>query len=119
MQEILDFLQNFTAVNLIKIKEKKTNIMKFNCSRSNDFPPELVVQGFGDQLQVVKEAKLLGIILTSDLKWGANTDYLCGKAYRKMWTIREGLISRILSFSEGVSYSVELVRGAGCRPTIW
>ena len=62
--------------------------MKFNFSRSNHFPPELVVQGFGDQLQVVKEAKLLGIILTSDLKWGANTDYLCGKAYRKMWTIR-------------------------------
>ena len=31
----------------------------------------------------------------------------------------EGLISRILSFREGVSYSVELVRGAGRRPTIW
>ena len=88
MQELLNSLQNFTAVNLMKIKEKKTNIMKFNFSRSNDFPPELAVQGFGDQLQVVKEAKLLGIILTSDLKWGANTDYICGKAYRKMWTIR-------------------------------
>ena len=34
------------------------------------------------------ETKLLGIILTNDLKWSLNTEYLCKKAYKKMWTLR-------------------------------
>ena len=25
---------------------------------------------------------------TNDLKWAANTDYICKKAYKKMWTLR-------------------------------
>ena len=39
-------------------------------------------------MAVVQETKLLGIILTSDLKWAANTEYVCKKAYKKMWTLR-------------------------------
>ena len=41
-----------------------------------------------DQLQVISEAKLLGIMLTSDLKWAKNTDYICKRAYRKRWSLR-------------------------------
>ena len=26
--------------------------------------------------------------MTSDLKWSANTDFICKKAFKKMWTIR-------------------------------
>ena len=62
--------------------------MKFNFSRTNDFPPELDIDGFNERLEVVSETKLLGLILTNDLKWGGNTDYICKKAYKKMWTLR-------------------------------
>ena len=62
--------------------------MKFNFARDTDFPPELVINGFKDQIEVIHETKLLGIILTEDLKWAANTDYACKKAYSKMWTLR-------------------------------
>ena len=88
MQDQLNSLKAFTSTNLMKIKEKKTTVMKFNFSRTNDFPPELVIDGFENQLQVVSQTKLLGIILTSDLRWEANTEYMCSKAYKKMWTIR-------------------------------
>ena len=88
MQEELYKLKVFTSNNLMKIKEKKTTVMKFNFSKTNDFPPELLIDGFENQVQIVNEAKLLGIILTSDLRWEANTDYICGKAYKKMWTLR-------------------------------
>ena len=63
-------------------------MIKFNFSRNYDFPPELVVNGFNDQLQVINEAKLLGIMIASDLKWAQNTDYICRRAYRKMWSLR-------------------------------
>ena len=88
LQEQLTCLKTFTSDNLMVIKEKKTNIMKFNFSRSNDFPPEFTIDGYQDQLKVISETKLLGVVLTSDLKWFANTDYICKAAYKRMWTLR-------------------------------
>ena len=88
MQKQLDLLENFCDKNHLKIKESKTNLIKFNTAKTLDFPPEVKVPGFKDNLEVVKETKLLGIILTNDLKWAANTDYICKKAYGKMWTLR-------------------------------
>ena len=37
-----------------------------------------------DELGVIEETKLLGTIVTSDLKWSKNTDFLVKKA--KNWT---------------------------------
>ena len=88
LQVQLDSLHSFASSKLLKIKEKKSNVMKFNFSRNYDFPPELVISGFNDQLEVIRETKLLGIILTDDLKWAANTEYICKKAYKKMWSLR-------------------------------
>ena len=62
--------------------------MKFNFSKHYDFPPELSIEGFTNQLDVIEETKLLGVILTNDLKWSANTDYICKRAYKRMWTLR-------------------------------
>ena len=88
MQESLTSLEEFTSKKLLKIKEKKTNLMKFNFSRSHDFPPELEIKGFDNQLEIIKETKLLGVILTDDLKWSKNTEYICKRAYKQMWTLR-------------------------------
>ena len=80
LQEDLNSLKAFATSKFLKIKEKKTILMKCNFSRTNDFPPELVIDGFNERLEVVSETKLFGIILTNDLKWGGNTDYICKKA---------------------------------------
>lgn len=69
----LNSLKVFTSTNIVKIKEKKTIKMKFNFSRTNDFPPGLLIDQFENQWEVISEAKLLGIMLTSDLRWEANT----------------------------------------------
>ena len=76
LQEELNSLETFTSKKLLRIKEKKTNVMTFNFSRSQDFPPELAISGFNDQIEVISETKLLGIILTNDLKWAGNTEYI-------------------------------------------
>ena len=62
--------------------------MKFNVAKNHDFPPELTIDGFTNNVEVVTETKLLGIILTNDLKWSSNTEYICKKAYKKLWTLR-------------------------------
>ena len=87
LQYYLDDTEEFTNSNLMKINNKKSKVILFNKSRKWDFPPEV---GFSDQqnLDVVSEMKLVGVIITSDLKWVKNTQYICQKAMEKMWILR-------------------------------
>ena len=34
------------------------------------------------------ETKLVGVIISDDLKWQKNTDYICQRARTKLWTLR-------------------------------
>ena len=60
--------------------------MLFNTSYKNDFKPELTIDGV--LLEVVDKMKLLGVIITSDLKWKENTDFITKKAYSRLWLIK-------------------------------
>ena len=42
----------------------------------------------GEFLEVVTDAKLVGVIVDRNLSWQKNTDYICQKAIQKLWTIR-------------------------------
>ena len=88
LQNELISLHAFTNSKLQKIKEAKTCVMKFNFAQNYDFPVELSVPGFKNFITIVEEVKLLGIVLTNDLKWEANTSYICTKAMKKMWILR-------------------------------
>ena len=39
-------------------------------------------------LDVVDETKILGVIVRSDLSWISNSNYICRKAYSRMWILR-------------------------------
>ena len=88
MQMDLDLLHEFAVDKQLIVKEKKTQIMKINFSRSLDFPVELRMNGFKNNIEVITETKLLGIVISNNLKWDANTEYLCKKAYKKLWVLR-------------------------------
>ena len=70
----------------MKINYKKTKLMLFNPCTSLDFMPDL--QLGGHELELVEEMRLLGLILTSDMKWAANTEYIVKRAYKKLWVVR-------------------------------
>ena len=57
-----------------------------NPCKSKDFMPEMVVEG--TRLDLVEQYKLLGVIVTSNLSWSANTDYIVERCHKKMWVIR-------------------------------
>ena len=87
LQFYLNDAEKFSKDNLMKINPKKTKVITFNKSRKVDFPPELK---FSDNqlLNVVSEMKLVGVILSDDIRWQKNTDYICLKARQKLWTLR-------------------------------
>jgi hypothetical protein len=55
--------------------------------KKTDFEP-FVPTPNGDDLEYVTETKLLGTILTEDLKTFKNTKYMVDKAYKRMWLLR-------------------------------
>ena len=86
LQQIVDDLQDFSAERQMVINSKKTCVMKICKSRSKAFPTEIKI--YDSFLEVKKEMKVLGVILQPNLKWHLNTEYICKKAFKNMWTIR-------------------------------
>ena len=71
----------------MKINQEKTKIMVFNMTKKWQFPPEI---GFQNQkfLEITKQSKILGVIISNDLKWSQNTQFIVEKALRRIWTLR-------------------------------
>ena len=88
---------DFTRQKQMKINSSKSCVMKICKSRTKTFPIEIKI---GDEyLEVQKEMKILGVILQPNLKWAANTAFICKKAYKKIWQIRRMKILGLDSFS--------------------
>ena len=65
----------------------KTKIMLFNTLKNYDVVPQISTEG-GKILEVVEEHKILGQIIRSDLKTISNTEYICKRAFKRMWILR-------------------------------
>lgn len=71
----------------MKLNTDKTKCMVFNFTRNKQFSTRLRMQD--SQLETVVEMKLLGTIITNDLKWNKNTNFLIKKAYARMEILRK------------------------------
>jgi hypothetical protein len=87
LQTQMNQLRDFTKRNEMRINSKKTKIMLFNTSKKHDFHPQIVSEN-GEVLDMDEEFKLLGVKITSNLKWDSNTQYICAKAYARLWMLR-------------------------------
>ena len=66
----------------MKLNERKTKNMVFNFTKKYQFSTNLKLNG--EIIEVPQETKLLGTIITNDLKWDRNTHELVKKAYKRM-----------------------------------
>ena len=71
----------------MKINQEKTKIMVFNPSRKLQFPPEMGFPG-QDNLEYVRKFKILGLMVTDNLKWSENTQYITEKSMTRLWILR-------------------------------
>ena len=70
----------------MKMNFSKTKFILFNPTQIYDFQPGLTVGN--NDLEYVDQMKLLGLTLTSDLKWEENTVEMVKKANKKLWMIK-------------------------------
>ena len=69
------------------LNQKKTKMMIFNFTDKYKCTTNLNLND--ENLEVVKQAKLLGVMISDDLKWDKNTEYLVKKAYSRMELLRK------------------------------
>ena len=69
------------------LNKKKTKIMIFNFTQNYQFVTRLTLNN--ENLEIVKSTKLLGVIISDNLKWDENTIYLVKKAYKRMQLLRK------------------------------
>ena len=69
------------------LNSSKTKTMIFNPLRSFDIAPDISISP-GIYTEVVEEYKILGTIIRSDMKTISNTEYICKRAYARMWVLR-------------------------------
>ena len=86
LQHQLADLLAFTEKNKMKINLKKTKILPFNPSKKYDFLPQLHFPN-SEPLEVIYEARLLGVILTSDLSWNTHVNDITRRATSKLWVL--------------------------------
>ena len=72
--------------NKMKINFAKTKVMLFNPCHTKDFLPQFQVED--TPIELVEHTKLLGVILSSNLSWAANTEYIVNRCNKKIWVIR-------------------------------
>ena len=65
---------------------KKTKMMLFNPGTVRDFQPKFSLKK--NEIDLVEETKLLGVVIRSDLSWSANTEYIVSRATKKLWFLR-------------------------------
>ena len=87
IQENIDNICDWTRSRQMKINSRKSCGIIFNFTNKYKFTSRLNIDGH--RLRMVDETKLLGVILTSDLKWSKNTDYLVKKANARMELLRK------------------------------
>ena len=75
----------FVESNDMKIIKDKTTVMLFNRSKTMDFQP--IVQMDNQVLNVVEETKLLGVMISSDLKWKKHIQFVKKKFSKKLWAL--------------------------------
>ena len=80
-QSQLNSINEWTNQQKMKLNIK-TKSMIFNFSKKNQFTTNLKVDD--ESIEIVKEAKLLGTVLTDKLTWNRNTEEITKKAYKSM-----------------------------------
>ena len=86
-QEYLNNIKEWTDKQRMILNAKKTKVIIFNFTENYKFTTRMILDE--KNIEVVNEAKLLGVIITDDLKWDANTESLVKKANKRMELLRK------------------------------
>ena len=86
-QKHINSIQHWTENQKMILNEEKTKSMIFNFTKKHQFSTRLTLKQ--KNIEMVSEMKLLGVIVTNDLKWNKNTKHICKKAWMRMQLLQK------------------------------
>ena len=86
-QKWLNDINDWTVNQKMQINEKKTKTMLFNFTEKYQFSTRLQLNG--KNVEVIDQTRLLGTIISDDLKWNLNTENIVKKANARMELLRK------------------------------
>ena len=86
-QNFLNSIEEWTENKKMKLNKKKSKVMIFNYTNNYQFSTRLYIEN--QLLEIVQETKLLGTIISSDLTWWQNTNYLTKKGYQRLEILKK------------------------------
>ena len=81
-EQYLKEISNWTNAKKMKLNERKTKNLVFNFSKKYQFATQLSLNG--TVLETPSDVKLLGTIISNDLKWDKNIKMIVQKANKRM-----------------------------------
>ena len=85
-QAWMDEIDNWTENQQMIINQKKTKTMIFNYTENHQFTTRLLLKN--EIVEVIDSTRLLGTIITNDIKWDLNTANIVKKANARMELLR-------------------------------
>ena len=86
-QTYLNSISKWTNNQKMRLNEEKTKQMIFNFTNNYQFSTRNMVNN--KNVEIIEKTKLLGTVITSDLKWEENTSLLVKKANARMQLLRK------------------------------
>ena len=86
-QDYLDNISEWTAAQKMLLNQKKCKTIIFNFTNKYQFSTRLAIKN--EVLETVQETKLLGTVISNDLKWTKNTHNIVKRANARMQLLRK------------------------------
>ena len=86
-QTYLNNISEWTEQNQMKLNTDKSNYMIFNFSKNYQFNTRLYLKD--SLMQQVRQTRLLGVIVSDNLSWHANTANLVKRCYQRMIILKK------------------------------
>ena len=86
-QEYLDKIKQWTDDQKTVLNQKKTKLMVFNYTDNYQFSTRLQLNN--ENVEIVKYARLLGVIISDNLSWDKNTSDLVKRSNARMELMRK------------------------------
>ena len=99
MQEAATEVRQWFGSNNMKVNPIKTKEMLVVFSQNIPLPPNITIDSIA--IERVNNAKLLGLIISSDMKWQSHIDYIYTRASSKLYGLI--MLKKSRSFTVGLS----------------
>ena len=86
-QTYMDNISEWTQQKQMSLNEKKSKLMIFNFSRNYQFSTRVYLNN--SLLDIIDQTRLLGTVVSTDMTWHSNTQYIIQRGYQRMSMLRK------------------------------